>query len=120
MTRRSIPTTHSEALVALNGRTSRVIAHHTRLEALGGGCIGLRLHSTCVVAFKSDGSIVLSTAGWRTRTTQDRINRVIRAHGWSVYVSRFEWHIAHRDGRTFEFEDGFTIEPVADYGTEAA
>jgi hypothetical protein len=112
MHRNAIPTTYTEAREALNGRDRRKIANNTTLVDLGDGAIGLRLHTTTVVTFCPDGSLVLNTGGWQTVTTKDRLNRVIRAHGWSVYADRRVWHIAHRDGAPLEFEDGFTIPPA--------
>ena len=113
MHRRDIPATHTEAREMLNGRTSRTIANNTTLVDLGEGGIVLRLHCTHVVTFRPDGSIVLNSGGWHTVTTKDRLSRVARAHGWSVYAKAREWFVGHRDGATFEFEDGFTIPPAA-------
>jgi len=112
MHRKNIPTSHTEARETLNGRSSRTIANNTTLVDLGDGSIGLRLHSTIVVTFNADGSIVLRTGGYHTTTTKDRLNRVARAHGWSVYAKAREWFISHRSGTVFEFEDGFTIPPA--------
>jgi len=108
MHRRNIPTTYTEARETLNPRAERTIANNTRLR-LHGSSIGLILHSTEVVTFNADGSIVLRTGGYHTTTTKDRLNRVARAHGWSVYAKAREWFISHRSGTVFEFEDGFTI-----------
>ncbi|HKQ58293.1 MAG TPA: hypothetical protein VJY35_10545 [Candidatus Eisenbacteria bacterium] len=110
MSRNNIPTTYAEALEALNGRDSRIIANNTTLADLG-VCIGLRLHSTIVVRFYPDGRISLHTGGWHTVTTKDRLNRVALAHGWRVYAVKREWKVA-RFGRWHEavdFVDGFAL-----------
>ena len=109
MDRKSIPTTFTEARERLAGRDSRTIANNTRLVDLGGEGIGLRLHSTYVVTFRPNGSLILNTGGWQTATTKDRVNRVIRGHGWSVYAKARTWYIAPRDGTAVRFEDDFTI-----------
>jgi hypothetical protein len=109
MHRRNIPTTYTEAREMLNGRTSRSIANNTALVELDDEGIGLRLHATYVVTFRPDGSIVLNSGGWHTVTTKDRLNRVARAHGWSVYAKARTWYVGRRSGAEFEFEDGFTI-----------
>ena len=109
MNRKPIPTTYDEARATLNGRSSRTVCNNTRLVDLGDGDIGLRLHSTTVVTFHPDGSLVLKTGGWHTVTTKDRLNRVIRAHGWSIFARDRAWYIAHRNGDSVEFEDGYTI-----------
>lgn len=65
MHRRDIPTTYTEAREMLNPRAERTIANNTRLR-LHGSSIGLILHSTEVVTFNADGSIVLNlVAGMR-------------------------------------------------------
>lgn len=112
MHRKNIPTTYTEAREALKGRRSRAIANNTTLVDQGEGVIGLRLHSTVVVVFNDSGHIILSTGGYRTVTTKDRLNRVVRAHGWSIFCKAREWFVSHRTGATFEFEDGFTIPPA--------
>jgi hypothetical protein len=111
MHRNAIPTTYDEARETLNGRDSRKIANNTTLVDLGDGSIGLRLHTTTVVTFHPDGSLVLKTGGWQTVTTKDRLNRVVRAHGWNIYAEKRVWHIAHRNGAEFEFGSSFTIPP---------
>ena len=113
MDRKHVPTTHSEARDALKGRPSRTICNNTSLVDLGREGIGLRLHGTHVVILRLDDSLVLNSGGWQTVTTKDRINRVIRAHGWNLYADRRVWYVENRDGRRFEFEDGFTILPPA-------
>src|SRR5262249_51934134 len=79
-----------------------------------------RLHNTVVVAFRPDGSIVLSSGGWHTVTSKDRINRVIRARGWNLASVKREWTMTGPWGNRFPYADGFTIdangfmgEPVA-------
>ncbi len=111
MTTRDLPTTYADALAALKGRTSRKIANNTTLVAQGEGVIGLRLHSTFVVLFDDSGNIILNSGGYCTVTTKQRINAVIRAHGWTLYAKAREWFIAHREGGTFRFREGFTIPP---------
>jgi hypothetical protein len=118
MHHKQIPTTYDEARETLKGRESRTIANNTTLADLG-DCIGLRLHSTYVVRFYADGRISLHTGGWQTVTTKDRLNKVIRAHGWNLYAERRVWYVAHRDGRRFEFEDGFTIPPARESEPDA-
>jgi hypothetical protein len=119
MNRKSIPTTYTEALDTLAGRDSRRIANNTTLVDLGDGAIGLRLHSTAVVTFRPDGSLVLNTGGWHTTTTKDRLNRVLRASGYGIFAKRFDWYVSAPDGSTFAYEDGWTIPPAPARAPEA-
>jgi hypothetical protein len=121
MHRKSIPTTYDEAREALGGRSSRVIAHNTRLVDLDSESIALRLHSTNVVIFRLDGSLVLDSGGWRSVTTKDRINRAIRARGWTVFAKARTWYIAHRESEPIPFEDGHVIPtPARERGRDAS
>lgn len=45
--------------------------------------IALRLHSTDVVTWHADGSMEVSTGGWNTVTTKDRINGYWEGRVWS-------------------------------------
>src|SRR2546422_8762557 len=109
MHRRSIPTTHDEARATLDGRASRNIANNTTLVDLGAEGIGLRLHATYVVTFRPDGAIILNSGGYHTTTTKDRLNRVARAHGWSIFAKSFDWYVSAPDGAVSDFSDGFTL-----------
>lgn len=69
------------------------------------------LHNTAVVTLYQDGTYILKTDGWQTRTTMDRINMTF-AYG----------HVYRRDGRWFlkvgdqdvYFTEGIRIEPNGD------
>lgn len=86
MRTRDLPTTYAEALNRLGGRDNRVIANNTRLIKFDGAGkpIVIRLHQTNVVIFWNDRTIQFFTGGWETVTTQQRINVVARAHGFTV------------------------------------
>lgn len=119
MHRKSIPTTYGEARAMLKGRSSRKIANNTTLIDQSEGVIGLRLHSTVVVVFDDSGHIILNTGGYRTTTTKDRLNRVARAHGYSVFAKDFDWFVQKRGEEPIPFEDGFTIPAPEPVGTDA-
>lgn len=56
------------------GRKIQNNTHVVYAEVEGVPCVGIRLHSTVVVAYLPDGTTVLNSGGWHTVTTQDRIN----------------------------------------------
>jgi hypothetical protein len=70
----------------LTGRckNSRKIANNTYLQRRGNDDIAVRLHSTDVVTFHKNGDITVSTGGWNTVTTKDRIQRYTPS-SWRVW-----------------------------------
>lgn len=113
-----IPTSYGECVRYLSwplkesrpcGNNTTVVYDHYRSSTYGEPVFGVVLHSTQVVTFygpKNSYKIHFATGGWNTVTTRDRINRVARAHGWSVYSDRRTLKL--RDfltGRTVDFPD---------------
>lgn len=99
---------YEQATAHLNGRDTRKLENNTYLERrtcyASGPAIAVRLHATDVVTYHADGRIVLTSGGWRTRTTLDRLNTYTpfivaqRAYKWTVYtgqgVDRWNEHYA--------------------------
>jgi hypothetical protein len=79
---------YQEADAKLQGRCYqlRKIGNNSYLQRRG-EAIALLYHSTDVVTFFSDGSIQVSTGGWNTITTRERINWVL-PRPWHVYGER--------------------------------
>lgn len=65
------------------------------------------LHSTDVVRYRHDGTTVLRTGGWHTRTTNSRLNYYARA---AVYSHRGTWWLHSRGVRTVPFHDGIVVD----------
>src|SRR5207249_5341140 len=86
--RADLPTSYFAAQTRLGRRDERGIANNTRLVRRAADRLAVRLHRTDVVTFYADGRITLSTGGWETVTTRDRINRCL--DGWSVGTERGE------------------------------
>lgn len=104
------------ALSALHGRDARTVGHNTRLVARGGydGAqeVAVRFHSTDVATFRADGWTVLSSGGWRTTTTADRLRQALPAE-WSVYSVRTRgvsaWWLARSGRPVLPFADGIAV-----------
>lgn len=82
------------ASLQLTGRCweSRKIANHTYLKRRTSTCVAVRLHATDVLTFHDDGRIHVSTGGWNTVTTKDRINSHL-PDGWRVWTESEEMFI---------------------------
>lgn len=73
-----------------------------------------RLHRTDVVTRLANGTFVLTSGGWQTSTTRDRINQYSPA---CLYQTNGEWYLASRlpDGAIdwntrYPFQDGMAID----------
>jgi hypothetical protein len=83
--------------------------------------VGLKYHNTIVVWVDQNNNVVVTTGGWKTRTTLERINSVAPG-GWKVYGRKsrdrahddwdFYWHNTSIVGKwngIFPFSDGDVI-----------
>lgn len=89
----------------LQGRCheQRKVANNTIL-ARRGEDIALRLHSTDILLFRRDGSVVYNSGGWRTSTTKSRMNDFGTGR---IHQHKFTWYV---NGE--EYFDGFTYQPA--------
>lgn len=98
-----------QALSACKGRTSKKIGNNTYMEVEGEGddrIIYLRLHSTRIIAWKPDNSIVLNSGGWRTVTTKARLNDYMPFG--RLYTEKGIWYYALGNDE-YKFEDGMIL-----------
>jgi len=103
---------YKEADAKLQGRCyqSRKLENNTYLKRRNWGrtkAIVVQLHSTDVITFFEDGRIEVSTGGWDTVTTRDRINSYL-PKPWHVYgernstiLSNYRWFALRAPGSEF-------------------
>jgi len=87
---------YAEATAKLTGRCkeSRKLENNTYLKRRSASEIAIRLHHTDIIIFHNDGRIGVSTGGWNTVTTKDRINRYL-PDPWSVWSESGCMFIGH-------------------------
>jgi len=93
----------SEVLTGRN-RDSRKIGNNTYLHRIDADAIGVKLHSTDVIVYHSDGRITFDSGGWHTVTTKARMNEFSPAR---VSQSRGTWEITV-NGVAAPYADGIT------------
>lgn len=109
---------YREADSQLQGRCyqSRKLVNNTYLRRRDWGrtAIAVRLHATDIITFCEDGKIEVSTGGWDTVTTRDRINRYLEKP-WHVYgergatvLSNYRWYA----GQDNEYKREGSVEVV--------
>ncbi len=89
-------------------KDSRPIACNTRIETRDGDAIAVLYHSTDVVTYYPDGTVVLNSGGWQTYTTKDRFNRFSPMQVWSEGSGIWAAETGPDSAR---FEDGLTMSP---------
>lgn len=112
-----IPTSYPAATAYLGNRDYRTCGNNTGVLRQSDGSIAVVLHRTPVVTFHRDGTARLTTGGWRSVTTKERLNRVLRPHGFNVYAKRGEWRLSVPEsyglsplaGQDIDFYDGMTV-----------
>lgn len=97
---------YSTAEKALGNRRSRVIGNNTELIRKGDD-IAVELHGNEIIRFFSNGNVRLSSRGYETSTTKDRLNRYT-PRGVSVRQRDYKWYLTRR-GKEIPFEDGMTL-----------
>lgn len=91
---------------ALQGKQERKLGYQTWLERDSvGDDIYVRHHRTRIVTFMRDGRVRVTTGGWMSKTTRDRINDFVP---WlHLYQRKGEWLMGALDDA--EFYDGIVF-----------
>lgn len=97
-------TYHTLNTLLLSGRNKfrHKLAHNTYAWRMPNCDIAIRLHNTDILTFRSDGTVIYRTGGWRTVTTKARLNR-FGAPGHRIYQHKFNWFINNEP-----FYEGYT------------
>lgn len=93
---------------ALNGSDSKVIGNNTELVRRPNGDIVVELHGHGVVKYRQDGRVQVSSAGYKTTTTKDRINRYTPS-SFKVVQRQGRWYAKGRGPEKTEFRDGMEV-----------
>lgn len=98
---------YSSAERALGDRNSKVIGNNTELVKRPSGNIVVELHGHGIVKYMPNGTTKVSSAGYQTSTTKDRLNRYTPSNV-SVVQRDYEWYLK-KGSRKQKFQDGMTI-----------
>lgn len=110
----------AEAFLAAKGVDSRKICgNNTYVERRNSANIAIRLHQTDIIAFSASGLITLSTGGWYSQITKQRLEQFLPAP-LTVFSFKGQWRIGLGDGQRWAmtkaecansvvFTDGLTL-----------
>jgi hypothetical protein len=108
--------TYQEAETYLGKKNSRKLNYGKRQQAVErrpDGVLAVRMYETDVVTYFPDGRVQLSSGGWKTVTTKERINNHIPTGNY-VSQERGVWYLrigGWQTGTSYVFADGMTIMP---------
>lgn len=68
--------------------------------------ITMSLHNN-PIATRSNGFLTISSCGWGTNTTKERLNGVLKRLGWQIRQHKGEWYVCNsQTEETILFYDG--------------
>lgn len=84
------------------------IANNTYKIIYNNGDIDIILHSTTIIEIR--GQVVsLFTEGYRTTTTKQRLNKVLRDYNISVYQKNYQWYVDTPEHKGLDFVEGMAV-----------
>ena len=105
---------YEEADKYLGSKKSRPIARNTRLERLPSGEIAVLFHDTTILRYAPTGTYAtLSSGGWRTFTTKERLNDFL-PFGWHIWQEKGQWFMNKYPDRNIVYIFAEGIEVFAD------
>ena len=93
-------------------RSDTIGSHKTAVYMDSDGTLCVKYHDTIVWQRKPDGTVILDSGGWRTRTTSLRMNQAFRQYGYPYGVRQVkgEWFVYdHVTGRDVPYFDHMTV-----------
>src|SRR4051812_30249653 len=81
----------------LDRKDSRQLAYNTRLECDPDGSIGVRLHRSRIITFHRNDTFTVSSGGYETVTTKQRLNALLPP-GFSIFARSYRWYISTPEG----------------------
>lgn len=116
--------THESLIRFLDGRPTRKAAKgvETCVHLEGNHGVAVQYHWTDVVTYLDETHVALSTGGWHTNTTRERMNAYSPDYyetapgqcSYRVYIKQFAMRVAIVRRRTPTLEDQSSWEEVAD------
>ena len=97
----------------IDGRESKKIGNNTIVHRLDDDTVAVKYHRTNILKINSNNVVTISTGGWETITTKDRLNQFLGCRGFSIFQKKGTWYIRGND-KTFEYEDGIKISANGD------
>ena len=92
----------------IDGRESKKIGNNTIVHRLDDDTVAIKYHRTNILKINQENVVTISTGGWETVTTKDRLNQFLRCRGFYIFQKKGTWYISGND-ETVPYEDGMRI-----------
>jgi hypothetical protein len=92
----------------LDGRESKKLGNNTIVHKIDEGTVAIKYHNTNILKINQENVVTISTGGWETTTTKDRLNQFLGCRGFGIFQKKGIWYIRGND-ETVEYEDGMRI-----------
>lgn len=101
--------TYETVKAMLHGKPQKRIAGNTTIIDRGSS-VALQYHWTDVVTWNENGTIILSSGGYGTLTTKERLNHAL--NGIARIVQKdYAWYVDF-NGHRYHFHSGMVINPT--------
>lgn len=91
-------------------KMSKKIANNTYLKRYEDGTIVIRLHQTDIIQYKPNGTILLHSGGWKTKTTKERMNQFLpRQYGIMQEKGIWYVHLTTEYNKDLVYNDGIRL-----------
>lgn len=93
------------------GRNSKKLERNTYAEKRDNGVVAVRLHQTDIILVHADGNVRITSGGWKTKTTRERLNAYLRGYA-TVSAHKGIWNINQHgmgENRVETFVDGMFL-----------
>lgn len=93
-------------------RSDTIGSHKTAVYTDSNGTLCVKYHNTIVWQRKPDGTVILDSGGWRTRTTSLRMCQAFRQFGYpyNVHQVKGAWYVYDRvTGRDVPYFDHMLV-----------
>lgn len=84
------------------------LGHYRDVEVMYDGYRYVFYHSTAIIVESPDGEYRLSSGGWKTKSTKERINRNLPS-GYKLVQEDYDWFIQTQESM-INFRSGMVIE----------
>ena len=92
----------------IDGRESKKIGNNTIVHRLDDDTVAIKYHRTNILKINQENVVTISTGGWETTTTKDRLNQFLNCRGYYIFQKKGVWYIKGND-ETVEYQDGMRI-----------
>ncbi len=106
--------TYERCKMLCGAKQCKRIAHNTDVNREWNGEYTVRFHGTSILTFRANGDVVLSSGGFKTVTTKQRLNALSPVR---VRQTKGEWHVINpheEPSRSIPFVDGMVVNTEMD------